>query len=46
MDTPFHASENDFICEDCGKCLKSRNGLINIHLPFTVTFKFFVALLP
>jgi hypothetical protein len=19
----FHASENDFICEDCGKCLKS-----------------------
>jgi hypothetical protein len=27
MDTSFHASENDFICEDCGKCLKSRSGL-------------------
>ena len=27
MDTSFHASENDFIWEDCGKCLKSRSGL-------------------
>ena len=27
MDTSFHASENDFICEDCGKCLNSRSGL-------------------
>ena len=27
MDTSFHASENDFLCEDCGKCLKSRSGL-------------------
>jgi hypothetical protein len=27
MDTSFHASENDFICEDCGKCLKSRSCL-------------------
>ena len=27
MDTSFHASENDCICEDCGKCLKSRSGL-------------------
>jgi hypothetical protein len=27
MDASFHASENDFIWEDCGKCLKSRSGL-------------------
>ena len=27
MDTSFHASENDCICEDCGKCLKSEEFL-------------------
>jgi hypothetical protein len=27
MDTSFHATENDFTFEDCGKCLKSRSGL-------------------
>jgi hypothetical protein len=31
MDTSFHASENDFICEDCGKCLKSRSGFHGVN---------------
>jgi hypothetical protein len=43
MDTSFHASENDFICKDCGKCLKSRSGLrrhrLRQHLKQEITFK-------
>ena len=43
MDTSFHASENDFICEDCGKCLKSRSGLrrhrLRQHLKQEIQFK-------
>ena len=43
MDTSFHASENDFICEDCGKCLKSRSGLrrhrLRKHLKQEIKFK-------
>ena len=43
MDTSFHASENDFICEDCGKCLKSRSGLgrhrLRQHLKQEMKFK-------
>ena len=44
MDTSFHASENDFICEDCGKCLKSRSGLrrhrLRKHLKQEIKFKY------
>ena len=43
MDTSFHASENDFICADCGKCLKSRSGLrrnrLRKHLKQEIKFK-------
>ena len=43
MDISFHASENDFICEDCGKCLKSRSGLrrhrLTKHLKQEIKFK-------
>ena len=43
MDTSFHASENNFICEDCGKCLKSRSGLrrhrLRKHLKQEIKFK-------
>jgi hypothetical protein len=43
MDTSFHASENDFICEHCGKCLKSRSGLrrhrLRQHLKQEIKFK-------
>ena len=43
MDTSFHASENDFICKDCEKCLKSRSGLrrhrLRQHLKQEITFK-------
>ena len=43
MDTSFHASENDFIWEDCGKCLKSRSGLrrhrLRQHLKQEIQFK-------
>ena len=43
MDTSFHASENYFICEDCGKCLKSRSGLrrhrLRKHLKQEIKFK-------
>ena len=43
MDTSFHASENDFIWEDCGKCLKSRSGLrrhrLRQHLKQEIKFK-------
>jgi hypothetical protein len=43
MDTSFYASENDFICEDCGKCLKSRSGLrrhrLRKHLKQEIKFK-------
>ena len=43
MDTSFHASEHDFLCEDCGKCLKSRSGLrrhrLRQHLKQEITFK-------
>ena len=43
MDTSFHASENDCICEDCGKCLKSRSCLgqhrLRQHLKQEMKFK-------
>ena len=43
MDTSFHASENEFISEDCGKCLKSRSGLrrhrLRQHLKQEMKFK-------
>jgi hypothetical protein len=43
MDTSFHASENEFISEDCGKCLKSRSGLrrhrLRQHLKQDMKFK-------
>ena len=43
MDTSFHAPENDFICEDCGKCLKSRSSLrrhrLRKHLKQEIKFK-------
>jgi hypothetical protein len=43
MDTSFHASENDFIWEDCGKCLKSRSCLgrhrLRQHLKQEMKFK-------
>ena len=43
MDTSFHASENDFICEGCGKCLKSRSGLrrhrLRKHLKQEIQFE-------
>ena len=43
MDTSFHASENDFICEDCEKCLKSISGLglhrLRQHLKQEMKFK-------
>jgi hypothetical protein len=38
MDTSFHASENDFIYEDCGKCLKSRR-VLRQHLKQEMKFK-------
>jgi hypothetical protein len=44
MDTSFHASENDFIWEDCGKCLNSRSGLrrhrLRQHLKQEIKFKY------
>ena len=43
IDTSFHASWNDFICEDRGKCLKSRSGLrrhrLRQHLKQEMKFK-------
>ena len=43
MDTSFHASENYFICEECGQCLESRSGLrrhrLRQHLKQDMTFK-------
>jgi hypothetical protein len=41
MDTSFHASENDFICEDCGKCLKSGLGRHRLrkHLKQEIQFE-------
>ena len=39
MNTSFHASENDFICEDCRKCLKSRSDLRRQHLKQEIKFK-------
>ena len=43
MDTSFQATENDFICEDCEKFLKSRSGLrrhrLRQHLKQEIQFK-------